>query len=209
MRTLVKPEDGGDVRLFPSPWTPLEANRLMKDILSEVELETKRVRIHNKWFDTPRLQAAYADPGVGSYRFSGAEVVPREAWPPSLLSAKKAVEDLLAAHYSTHFPDMEGATPNYVLCNLYRDGTDHIGWHADDEGDLVKPLIVSVSLGATRDFVLRRNGCKDSITTPLTSGSILVMAGDTQKNYKHSVPRRARVDLPRLNLTFRFMRMKS
>ena len=49
-----------------------------------------------------------------------------------------------------------GARFNAVLLNLYRDGRDGMGWHADDEAELGRdPVIASVSLGATRRFCLR------------------------------------------------------
>jgi alkylated DNA repair dioxygenase AlkB len=43
-----------------------------------------------------------------------------------------------------------------VLLNLYRNGVDSMGWHSDDERELgERPVIASVSLGATRRFRLR------------------------------------------------------
>jgi alkylated DNA repair dioxygenase AlkB len=38
---------------------------------------------------------------------------------------------------------------NSVLANLYRDGRDRMGWHADNERELARvPVIASLSLGA-------------------------------------------------------------
>ena len=95
---------------------------------------------------------------------------------------------------------------NSVLLNYYRDGNDTVGWHADNEEGLgLQPFIASISLGAERDFQLRRiddpKGSK--LTVPLPSGSLLVMGGETQTNWHHAVPRRKRVKTPRVNLTFR------
>ena len=94
---------------------------------------------------------------------------------------------------------------NSVLLNYYRDGNDTVGWHADDEPGLgLTPFIASLSLGAERDFVLRRNDDpKAKVTIALTHGSLLVMAGETQGNWQHAIPRRKRVSEPRVNLTFR------
>ena len=93
-----------------------------------------------------------------------------------------------------------------MLLNLYRDGQDSILWHSDDEAELGHaPTIASVSLGATRDFVMRR---KDDHTVKetvaLTHGSLVVMRGDSQSAWQHAVPKRARVTEPRINLTFRW-----
>lgn len=99
-----------------------------------------------------------------------------------------------------------GATFNGVLLNYYRDGDDTVGWHADDEPELgPTPTIASVSLGATRDFCMKHNGGKQKITFPLTHGSLLVMSGETQKNWQHALPRRRGAG-PRINLTFRKLR---
>jgi alkylated DNA repair dioxygenase AlkB len=96
---------------------------------------------------------------------------------------------------------------NSVLLNLYRDGSDAMGYHADDEPELgPDPVIASVSLGATRRFVLRPR--KEKGTTParellLTSGSLLVMREGLQRAWVHGVPRQRGVSAPRMNLTFR------
>ena len=51
-----------------------------------------------------------------------------------------------------------GLTFNSVLANLYRDGHDHVSWHADDEPSLRhQPTIASLSFGDTRTFHLRKN----------------------------------------------------
>jgi alkylated DNA repair dioxygenase AlkB len=94
---------------------------------------------------------------------------------------------------------------NSVLANLYRDGADHMGWHADDESELgAEPVIASVSLGAARQFQFRpRPRGAIALRLDLRPGSMLVMAGATQRHYHHRVPPTARPVGPRINLTFR------
>ena len=101
-----------------------------------------------------------------------------------------------------------GAPFNSVLANLYRDGRDAMGWHSDDEPELGSaPVIASVSLGATRRFVLKhRRDAARKLVLELAPGSLLVMAGDTQRNYRHALPRTARPVGERINLTFRCLR---
>eukprot|EP01024_Parvocaulis_polyphysoides_P015817 TRINITY_DN1698_c0_g1_i1.p7 TRINITY_DN1698_c0_g1~~TRINITY_DN1698_c0_g1_i1.p7 ORF type:complete len:119 (-),score=14.45 TRINITY_DN1698_c0_g1_i1:878-1234(-) len=66
------------------------------------------------------------------------------------------------------------------------------------------PTIASVSLGATRDFILRNEyDAEHKILYELGHGDVLVMAGATQKHWRHGVPKRANVVNPRINLTFR------
>ena len=94
----------------------------------------------------PRLVAWHGDTGA-RYTYSGTEHDP-EPW----LAALERIRD--------HACALTGAQYNAVLLNLYRDGRDGMGWHADDEPELGRnPAIASVSLGATRRFKLRHRRC--------------------------------------------------
>lgn len=90
---------------------------------------------------------------------------------------------------------------------MYRDGNDFIGFHRDDEADVPgKNVIASLSLGTTRKFVLKhykdqRN--TNTHTLSLAHGSLVVMMGDTQKDWRHGVPKDESVKTSRINLTFR------
>ena len=91
-----------------------------------------------------------------------------------------------------------------MLANLYRDGKDSNGWHADNERELGKnPLIASLSLGATRRFDLRHNLTKEKISFELKPGSLLIMGGEMQHFWKHQVPKSFLAANMRINLTFR------
>jgi alkylated DNA repair dioxygenase AlkB len=80
-----------------------------------------------------------------------------------------------------------------------------MGWHSDDERELgPRPVIASLSLGATRRFALkhrRRAELKGALE--LGHGSLLVMSGPTQANFRHALPRTVRAVGERINLTFR------
>ena len=94
---------------------------------------------------------------------------------------------------------------NSVLVNRYRDGRDGVAWHADDEPELGdEPVIVSISLGASRRFQLRRRDDPSvRCETELHHGDVLVMRGRTQAEWLHQVPKTAVVVGERVNLTFR------
>jgi alkylated DNA repair dioxygenase AlkB len=97
-----------------------------------------------------------------------------------------------------------GTAFNSVLLNYYRDGRDAMGWHSDDEPELgPQPVIASVSIGGVRRFLLRPRSGGASSAIALAHGSLLLMHGDTQKNYQHSLPRTAKPVDGRINLTFR------
>jgi alkylated DNA repair dioxygenase AlkB len=94
-----------------------------------------------------------------------------------------------------------------VLCNLYRDGNDAMGWHADNEPELGShPVIASVSLGCARRFDLRHKESGETHRISLPAGSLLVMAGSTQQHWVHQVPRTKKVGEARINLTFRHIK---
>jgi alkylated DNA repair dioxygenase AlkB len=99
-----------------------------------------------------------------------------------------------------------GVPFNFVLLNRYRDGKDAMGWHADDEPSLgCKPVIASISLGATRRLLVRarRSKREPSTAVDLRHGSLLLAWGDCQHRYEHSLARTRKPVGERINLTFR------
>lgn len=93
---------------------------------------------------------------------------------------------------------------NSVLCNLYRDGADCVGWHSDDEPIFgLDPVVASLSFGASRDFQLRSKDKSVRKSYTLTDGSLLVMGRGVQGAWQHSIPRTKKVTGERINLTFR------
>ena len=172
-----------------------QANKLFKNLQKKIEWTQNRIRFYGKESLVPRLEAWYGDPGK-SYAYSGIHMDPKP-WTDELLFIKKAIEPIA------------GVTFNSVLINYYRDGTDRVAWHSDDEKELGKnPVIGSVSLGAERKFKLRHkkyktNGLKHDIM--LNHGSFLLMKGSTQHHWMHEIPRTAKPIGPRINLTFRII----
>ena len=150
-------------------------------------------------YAVPRDEAYYGDPGT-KYTYSRREYKPL-VWIPELLSLRTRVEEATpaAAYANLGLPKLGY---NAVLCNLYRDGNDSVGLHADAEPEM-GPVIASVSLGAERLFRLKRESGPVVFAERLPHGSLLIMAGRTQKNFRHEVPKELSVDQPRINLTFR------
>jgi alkylated DNA repair dioxygenase AlkB len=152
----------------------------------------------------PRDEAYYGDPGT-SYTYSRREYKPL-AWIPELLALKAQVEEATpqVAYSKSGLPRLGY---NAVLCNLYRNGNDSVGLHADAEPEM-GPVIASLSLGAQRLFRLKRQNGGGAFAERLPHGSLLVMAGKTQANFKHEVPKEPDVTQPRVNLTFRHIEHK-
>ena len=147
----------------------------------------------------PRDEAYYGDPGT-HYTYSRREYQPLP-WLAELLSLKNLVEQATPAEAYANL-SLPALGYNAVLCNLYRDGNDSVGLHADAEPEM-GPVIASLSLGATRTLRLRAMGGAVAFSERLPGGSLLIMAGQTQKNFKHEAPKEPRATQPRINLTFR------
>lgn len=168
-----------------------EADALFAALRHAIPWEVHRIRLFGRDVDSPRLSCWIGDPGTG-YTYSGAHFEPNP-WPVAL----RAIRARLAGELRIDF--------NSVLANLYRDGRDSMGWHSDDEPELgAQPVIASLSLGATRRFVLKhRSDPSRKVALDLPHGSLLLMRGATQANYRHALPRTAKPVGPRINLTFR------
>ena len=179
---------------FAADWLEAgQADALFAVLQEQVAWETHRIRMFGRVVDSPRLSCWMGDAGT-AYTYSGTRFEPRP-WPSHLLEAVRA-----------RLADELGSAFNSALANRYRDGRDYMGWHSDNEAVLgPRPLIASLSLGATRRFVLkhREDAGQARLVLELPHGSVLVMGGDTQHNYKHALPRTARPVGERINLTFR------
>jgi alkylated DNA repair dioxygenase AlkB len=173
-----------------------EADTLFDRLRQEISWERHRLSMFGREVDSPRLSCWIGDPGA-TYTYSRTRFEPRP-WTPSLLSLRERVQSFCGVRF------------NSVLANLYRDGQDSMGWHSDDEPELgQRPVIASVSLGAERRFRLRRKLPRGMRATPLglplAHGSLLCMAGDTQRHYQHDLPKMAGMTGARINLTFRLI----
>lgn len=154
----------------------------------EIAWEQHEITLFGRAVPTPRLTAWMGD---APYTYSGLVNEP-QPWPPALA----AINERLAAEL--------GVNLNSCLANLYRDGSDSMGYHSDDEPELgERPTIASVSLGARRTFTLRHRLTHERWSWSLGEGDLLVMRDESQRDYAHAVPKATRPVGPRLNLTFR------
>ena len=131
--------------------------------------------------------------GEFGYRYSGQTLEPR-AFTSAVVGLLRRVQDFTGVPF------------NHVLANRYRDGNDAMGLHSDDEPELgAEPIVATVSLGATRRFVLklRRKPPGPAMPFDLGPGHLLVMGGPCQQCYVHGIPRQASVKQERISLTFR------
>ena len=195
---------------LPNFLSSRQADEVFKNLAGESDWQQEEIWMFGRLVKQPRLTAWY---GLGmSAKSRYTQAIAAAPWTKRLLSIKRDVEEVSQTHF------------NSCLVNLYRNGTDRMGLHSDNEACLgPDPIIGSISLGASRRFILRRKPAEMSTRSPsgmqnrddisyrkkitfdLNSGDLLVMGRGVQKQWKHEVPATKKVSAPRINLTFRYL----
>jgi alkylated DNA repair dioxygenase AlkB len=155
------------------------SDRLFGEVLEGRDWGQRVRRMYDKKVREPRLTAPWG-------KHSGEPLEP-----PVLEDMRKA----LSERYGVEFDS--------VGFNLYRDGQDSVAWHGDRiRKEIEDPIVVLVSLGEPRRFLLRPKGGGKSTAFLLGKGDLLVTGGKTQRTWEHSVPKVAKAG-PRISLAFR------
>lgn len=184
----------GSMMYTPCFLSPNVSDELLVGLLDEVPWQARSITVYGRTVMQPRLACWFGDV---SYSYSGITLEPR-SWSSRLAQVKTMVEDATGHRF------------NSVLVNLYRDGNDSMGWHADDEIELgPEPVIASVSVGQQRRFRIRHRESRETINVELEHGSLVMMSGLSQQCWIHEVPKARRITEPRINLTFRYVNVTS
>jgi alkylated DNA repair dioxygenase AlkB len=172
-------------------WRSFDKEKLDKVEFTNILWHHDQINMFGKQIFLPRYSAWHGD-GDKPYTYSGLTLTPKP-WNKGLLYIKNTIDSIAGVKF------------NSVLMNWYRDGDDYINWHTDAEKELGKnPVIGSVNFGATRRFLIRRiDDNKEKVEIPLKNGTLLIMKGELQHFWKHSVPKEKKVKEDRFNLTFR------
>jgi len=162
------------------------------ELLNNIAWQQDQIIMFGKAITTKRKVAFYADQNI-DYTYSNVKKKGL-SWTSELLKIKSLIE--------TH----TGATYNACLLNLYHNGEEGMGWHSDDEKEIIpNSSIASLSIGAERKFAFKHKTTKETVNLILENGSLLEMKGPIQQNWWHSLPKTKKVQAPRINLTFRQM----
>lgn len=170
-----------------------EADHYFKEFLNHTNWRQDDIKVFGKTYQQPRLTALYGDSGK-PYSYSNITMYP-EIFTPELVKIKTLIEQATQHDFNT------------VLLNLYRNGQDSNGWHADNEKELGKnPVIASVSFGETRPFHFKHRTIKtERHKLDLMHGSLLIMKGEMQHFWLHQIAKTKKPVAPRINLTFRYI----
>jgi len=174
-----------------------DSDKLYQTLLHQLPWQADIVTLFGKIHTTKRQIVWMGESGL-SYQYSGhtRQALP---WTESVFHVKQLVEQQLTSI------GIE-ADFNSCLLNYYPTGSEGMGYHADDEKELGdQPIIVALSLGATRKFVFKHKKTQDKVELYLESGQLIVMHGETQSHWKHTITKTKTVNQGRISLTFRRM----
>ncbi|MEO8235156.1 MAG: alpha-ketoglutarate-dependent dioxygenase AlkB [Flavobacterium sp.] len=179
-----------EIEYYPHFFSSAKANELLLKLQNEIPWQQDNITVYGKSHAQPRLTALFGNEGK-PYGYSNIVMQPHH-WSPLIIFIKEEVEKICNENFTT------------VLLNLYRDGQDSNGWHADNEKELGRnPIITSVSFGVERVFQLKHNKLELKQNIVLEHGSLLIMKGTTQHFWKHQIPKTKKQIGARINLTFR------
>ena len=169
-----------------------DLSNIFTELFNNITWQQDQIIMFGKSITTKRKVAFYADQNI-DYTYSNVKKKGL-SWTPELLKIKSLIE----AH--------TGATYNACLLNLYHNGEEGMGWHSDDEKEIIpNSSIASLSIGAERKFAFKHKSTKETVNLMLENGSLLEMKGPIQQYWWHSLPKTKKVLAPRINLTFRQM----
>lgn len=193
---------GLNVMIVPNILESDAADELFTD-LSNIEYrsdEDSMVRIMGVMHKIPRKQTAFGAKGT-TYNFAGTSVEVDD-WDEEYDNIHKNRSITAIKAIASDLSHRFGQTFNYALINMYPDEKSKIGYHYDDERDLVKPIIVGISLGQERQIYFKhKTGKVQKINLP--HNSLMAIRYPTNSNWKHSIPSSSRKMKPRISLTFR------
>jgi len=162
------------------------------ELLNKIEWTNEKLVMFGKEITTKRKVAFYGD-SLMSYTYSN-KTKQALTWTPLLMEIKQLATSQTGSNY------------NACLLNLYHDGEEGMGWHSDDEKEIIpNSSIASLSFGAERKFVIKHKATKETHSILLENGSLFEMLGSFQKHWLHSMPKSKKIIAPRINLTFRQM----
>lgn len=175
-----------------------DAEELYEFLVNSCEFKQERAKIGINEFDVPRLQFYCGDDTSKSHRYRQGDKkgTKLNEWIPELKDIRDRVEDETGIHFDS------------CLVNYYRNGEDYIGFHGDKEVEPPLNPVFTLSLGVSRRFIFRpyeNTNSSEDIEIQLHSGNAILMLYETQKQYKHGIPKQLRIKEGRISVTFRVL----
>ena len=158
-------------------------NQEFEDFWDSQPEEQAEVLIYGKMIKIPRKQQSY---GI-SYRFSGVLSVCTEITP----LIQKYID------YANSIDDTPGKF-NMALVNWYENGKSYIGYHSDDEKQLIQNSpVYCFSFGVTRDFKLKKISNGETINIKLEPAPAAARSAAAGSRSSRATSTRAPATTPR------------
>jgi len=181
-------------------------NGLQYEALWNMRPQTRyKIKLFGKECTIPRDQMVY---GVDNYSYSGT-AFPSQPIPEILQGyldwANNFESNITNTDQTNYIPY------NMILVNWYKDGTDYIGQHRDDEKQIIPQTnVMTISFGAERNFRIRHDPKKGEKNESIgkqdylvKDNSFLIMGGHFQDEFKHEIPKTKKVLKSRISITLR------
>jgi len=183
-----------EISYFPNFFNSKAASKYFNLLLNDIPWQQDDITVFGKTYAQPRLTALFAN---NDQPYSYSNIV---MYPKSFTSALSEIKNKIEIKTVTTFTT--------CLANLYRNGQDSNGWHADNEKALgLNPTIASITFGGERYFNIKHKDDKSlKHKLLLEHGSLLVMKGTTQHHWLHQIAKTKKEVKPRINLTFRIIK---
>ncbi len=150
--------------------------------------------IYGKPAKQRRSVGFFADAGIEGYKYSG-----QTALSQPLGDALRELLETVNDHFESTF--------NGILVNYYKDGSEYISKHSDDEKALADIGVLAISVGQERIFRIRNKKHGDIVKDiPMKNLDVILMSGTFQKDFTHEVPPQTKLVGPkafRYSFTFR------
>jgi len=170
---------------LPKYIEPQKGKEYFRDIMKQVDWVSHSYQFYGREVKMPRMVKWYSK---NSYDYSGLHNEPCEMI--------EVVKDIMK--------ELDNHNLNSCLLNLYRDGSDSIAKHKDDEKSMdSNESIYVISLGTTRKFTIRSDDKTYKKTINVEHGSLFIMKKGFQEHFTHEIPKQNKILTPRISLTFR------
>ncbi len=189
-------EDGSVCLLIRGVFSKDECVSMMTRLGDDIDWHRETIKVYGKECRQNRTTAQYGEDGC-SYSYSGTKHTGTGCIPEVLRYIQK-----IGAKRLINLEAISDNNFNYFLLNRYKDGSENIGEHSDDEKGLSGP-IVSFSFGASRFFDIRKKKDKSKLRLNVHSGDCIVMSGNMQRYYKHGIPIQRKILEERFSVTLR------
>jgi hypothetical protein len=173
--------------------TSKEAQTLYDELINDFDITNKVI---------PMVDGSEFIAETGSYFFMDEELTSFDCF--SRVWGGRAPWTKRLAKLRDNIEKETGIRFHVARCIYYLNGNEGVDFHSDLPAYGATKYIASISLGAEREFILRKKGCHDdTFKLNLPSGSLLFMGEGCQESYEHTLPRDKNCKEARINLTFR------